>query len=153
MLYGGHFRISVYLTPSAQAVTDDTSGHQRVRLDKWLWAARFYKTRALAAEAIDAGRIEVNGERAKRSKLVQLGDRMGIRRPPFELAIVVTGVRDQRGSATMAAELYTETEASTKAREALSAQLRARGPTAFREKGRPGKKERRDIDRLRGRED
>ena len=134
-------------------MTDDTSASLRVRLDKWLWAARFYKTRAVAAEAIDAGRIEVNGERAKRSKLLQLGDRMTIRRPPFELAIVVTGVREQRGSATIAAELYSESEASTKAREALSAQLKAMGPAAFRDKGRPGKKERRDIDRLRGRED
>lgn len=132
-------------------MTDGTNAG-KVRLDKWLWAARFYKTRALAAEAIDAGRIEVNDERAKRSKLVQAGDTIRIRRPPFEQVISVTAVSEQRGSATFAATLYQETEASSKAREALAEQMRAVGPSAFRDKGRPGKKERRDIERWRGRE-
>lgn len=132
-------------------MTDGTNAG-KVRLDKWLWAARFYKTRALAAEAIDAGRIEVNDERAKRSKLLQAGDTVRIRRPPFEQVLSVTAVSEQRGSATIAATLYQETEASSKAREALAEQMRAVGPSAFRDKGRPGKKERRDIERWRGRE-
>ncbi len=132
-------------------MTDGTNAG-KVRLDKWLWAARFYKTRALAAEAIDAGRIEVNDERAKRAKLLQAGDTVRIRRPPFEQVISVTAVSEQRGSATIAATLYQETEASSKAREALAEQMRAVGPSAFRDKGRPGKKERRDIERWRGRE-
>ncbi len=132
-------------------MTDGTNAG-KVRLDKWLWAARFYKTRALAAEAIDAGRIEVNDERAKRAKLVQAGDTIRMRRPPFEQVISVTAVSVQRGSATIAATLYQETEASSKAREALAEQMRAVGPSAFRDKGRPGKKERRDIERWRGRE-
>ncbi len=133
-------------------MTDDTD-RGRVRLDKWLWAARFFKTRALAAEAIDTGRIEVNDERAKRARVVQLGDTIRIRRPPFEQVVVVTGVSDQRGPASVAAGLYRESDESRQAREALAAQLRAMGPPAFRDKGRPSKKERRDIDRWRGREE
>ncbi|HNV76068.1 MAG TPA: S4 domain-containing protein [Gemmatimonadaceae bacterium] len=133
-------------------MTDDTETAGKVRLDKWLWAARFFKTRALAAEAIDGGRIEVNGERAKRSKAVQVGDTVRVRRPPFEQVVVVTAVSDNRGSATIAAGLYRETDASAQARESLAEQMRAVGPSAFRDKGRPSKKERRDISRLRPRD-
>jgi ribosome-associated heat shock protein Hsp15 len=134
-------------------VTNDTNGTERVRLDKWLWAARFFKTRALAADAIDAGRVEVNGERVKRSKLVQPGDTLRLRRPPFEQVVQVTGTSEQRGPATVAATLYRETDASQAARDALADQLRAIGPSAFRDKGRPSKKERRDIHRLRDHRD
>ncbi len=129
----------------------DGAGAGKVRLDKWLWAARFFKTRALAAEAIDTGRIEVNGERAKRARLVQAGDTIRVRRPPFEHVVRVTATAEQRGSAAVAATLYQETEASSKAREALADQMRAIGPSAFRDQGRPSKKERRDIERWRGR--
>ncbi len=134
-------------------MTDDTESPGKVRLDKWLWAARFFKTRALAAEAIDGGRIEVNGERAKRSKAIQAGDTVRVRRPPFEQVVLVTAVSENRGSATIAAGLYQETDASSKARDALAEQLRGMGPPAFRDKGRPSKKERRDIDRWRSRDD
>lgn len=133
-------------------MTADTD-HGRVRLDKWLWAARFFKTRALAADAIDTGRIEVNDERAKRARVVQVGDTIRIRRPPFEQVVRVTGTSDQRGPASVAAGLYQETDDSRRVREALASQLRAMGPPAFRDKGRPSKKERRDIDRWRGREE
>jgi ribosome-associated heat shock protein Hsp15 len=122
-----------------------------VRLDKWLWAARFFKTRTLAAESIDTGRVEVNGDRVKRSRAVTVGDMVRIRKPPFEQIVEVTGESEQRGSATVAATLYVETEGSRKAREVLAAQMKALGPPVFREKGKPGKKERRDIDRWRGR--
>jgi ribosome-associated heat shock protein Hsp15 len=124
-----------------------------VRLDKWLWAARFYKTRSLAAEAIDAGRVEVNGDRAKRSRAVTAGDKLRIRKPPFEQLIEVLGESEQRGPATVAATLYVESEESRKAREALAAQMRASGPPVFRERGKPGKKDRRAIDKWRGRSD
>ena len=124
-----------------------------VRLDKWLWSARFFKTRTLAAEAIDAGRVEVNGERAKRSRAVAIGDKLRIRKPPFEQLIEVLGESEQRGPATVAATLYAETEESKKAREALAAQFKAMGPPVFRDRGKPGKKERREIDRWRGRDD
>src|SRR3972149_1214572 len=96
-----------------------------VRLDKWLWAARFYKTRSLAAEAIDAGRVEVNGERVKRSRPVTAGDTLHIRKPPFEQLIEVLGESEHRGPASVAATLYAESEESKKAREALAAQFKA----------------------------
>ena len=124
-----------------------------VRLDKWLWAARFFKTRTLAAEAIDAGRVEVNGERAKRSRAITVGDKLRIRKPPFEQVIEVLGESEQRGPASVAATLYSESEESRKAREVLAAQFKAMGPPVFRDRGKPGKKERRTIDRLRGRGD
>ena len=122
-----------------------------VRLDKWLWAARFFKTRTLAAESIDAGRVEVNGERAKRSRGVTVGDTLRIRKPPFEQVIEVLGESEQRGPASVAQMLYAESEASVKARETLAARMKGLGPPVFREKGKPGKKERRAIDRWRGR--
>ena len=124
-----------------------------MRVDKWLWAARFFKTRTLAAEAIDAGRVEVNGERAKRSRAITVGDKLRIRKPPFEQLIEVLGESEQRGPASVAATLYAESEESKKAREALAAQFKAIGPPVFRDRGKPGKKERRTIDRLRGRSD
>jgi ribosome-associated heat shock protein Hsp15 len=122
-----------------------------VRLDKWLWAARFFKTRTLAAESIDAGRVEVNGERAKRSRAITVGDTVRIRKPPFEQVIEVLGESEQRGPASVAQTLYVESEASVKAREKLAAQMKALGPPVFRERGKPGKKDRRAIDRWRGR--
>jgi ribosome-associated heat shock protein Hsp15 len=122
-----------------------------VRLDKWLWAARFFKTRTLAADAIDAGRVEVNGERAKRSRAVTSGDNIRIRKPPFEQLIQVLGESEQRGPATVAATLYVESEESIKAREKMATHLKAMGPPVFRDKGKPTKKDRRSIDRLRGR--
>jgi ribosome-associated heat shock protein Hsp15 len=123
-----------------------TSDQTRVRLDKWLWAARFYKTRPLAAEAIEQGRVEVNGERAKRAKAVGVGDTIRVRQPPFETVLAVRGVSERRGPAAVAATLYEETEASRVARAALAAQLRAAPPPTY-ETGRPSKKDRRDIER------
>ena len=121
-----------------------------VRIDKWLWAARFFKTRSMAAEAIDIGRIEVNEERSKRSRHLAVGDRVRIRRPPFEQVVVVRGLSETRGPATVAQTLYEETAESAAARDKLAAQLKAIGPPAMRE-GKPTKKERRDGDRWRGR--
>jgi ribosome-associated heat shock protein Hsp15 len=87
-------------------------GKDPIRLDIWLWAARFYKTRSLASQAIELGRVLVAGERAKRSRLVRVGDSIVVRHPPFERAIIVQGVSDTRGPAAVAAELYEETEES-----------------------------------------
>jgi ribosome-associated heat shock protein Hsp15 len=128
----------------------DASDAERVRLDKWLWAARFFKTRSLAAAAVAAGKIEVNGERAKRARALRAGDAVTIRRPPFESHIVVRALSEHRGPAAVAALLYTETPASVAAREALAAQLRALPASPF-EKGRPTKKDRRTLDRWRRR--
>ena len=130
--------------------TEDQSG---VRVDKWLWAARFYKTRSLAAEAIDGGKIDVNDERAKRSRLVRVGDRVRVRKPPFAHEVEIRALSEKRGSGAIAALLYEESSESKRARETLALQLKALGPPIFRDKGRPGKKERRDIDRIRGREE
>ena len=123
------------------------------RLDKWLWAARFFKTRSLAAEAIDGGKVEVNGEGAKRSRLVHVGDRVKVRKPPFAHEVEVRRLTEQRGSGSVAATMYEELPESRKVREELAAQMKALGPPIFRDQGKPSKKERRLIDRFRGRED
>jgi ribosome-associated heat shock protein Hsp15 len=121
---------------------------RRVRLDKWLWAARFFKTRSLAAQAVDGGKIDVNGERAKRARLVQAGDTVVIRRPPFEQTVVIGGVSELRGPAREAAALYAETAESREARERLSYQLKNAPTLTFEGGGRPTKRDRRRIERL-----
>lgn len=125
---------------------------QRVRIDKWLWAARFYKTRGLSAMALDSGKVEVNGERAKRSRMVHAGDRIRIRSGPYEHLITVLGVSERRGSALIAQALYEEDPASRKAREAMAAHVRAMNASTGYESGRPTKKDRREIERLKGRD-
>lgn len=120
------------------------STKEAVRLDKWLWAARFFKTRQLAIDAINAGRIEVNGDRAKPSKAVKPGDIMLVRKPPYEFTIAVTGVSEKRGSASIAQGLYEETAASMAAREKLRAELREMPAPIF--KGRPTKRDRRTLE-------
>lgn len=121
----------------------------KVRLDKWLWAARFFKTRAIAATAIETGKVEVNGERAKRAKQLQIGDSLRIRLGPYHHIVTVRGLSEIRGPAPVAAKLYEETAESIKAREAMAAQVKAAATGASYEKGRPTKKDRRDIERLR----
>ena len=86
----------------------------KVRLDKWLWAARFFKTRALAATAIETGKVEVNGERAKRAKALQVGDSLRIRIGPYNHIVTVRALSENRGPAPVAAKLYEETEESLK---------------------------------------
>ena len=122
----------------------------KVRLDKWLWAARFYKTRSLAADAIEGGKVELNGERVKRAKNVQLGDEVSVRVGPYEHVVVVRGLSERRGPASVAQTLYEETPESGTARAKLAEQLRMAPPAfVFEERGRPTKKDRRDLSRLR----
>lgn len=128
--------------------TQDT----RVRLDKWLWAARFYKTRSLAAEAIAGGKVQVNGERVKRAKSLQEGDEVRIRLGPYEHQILVRKLSERRGPASDAARLYEETPASRAAREAMALQLKSLHAAFVPERGRPTKKDRRDIRRFKGKE-
>jgi ribosome-associated heat shock protein Hsp15 len=116
-----------------------------VRLDKWLWAARFFKTRSLAVEAIEGGRVSVNGDRAKPAKNVKVGDAVAIRKPPFEFAVTVTGLADKRGSAAIAAKLYEETAESRARRTVLAAEIKSLPQPRF--KGRPTKKTRRDYEK------
>ena len=120
----------------------------RVRLDKWLWAARFFKTRSAAAQAVDGGKVDVAGERAKRARLVQAGDVIMIRRPPFEHELVVRALSETRGPAKEAVLLYEETAASREARERLAYQLKNAPTLTFHGVGRPTKRDRRVIDRL-----
>jgi ribosome-associated heat shock protein Hsp15 len=124
----------------------------RVRIDKWLWAARFFKTRSLAADAVAGGKVQVNGERVKRAKPLQVGDELRIRLGPFEHQVVVRVLSDRRGPASQAAALYEEKEASRLAREALALQLKSVHAIFAPEHGRPTKKDRREINRLKGRE-
>ena len=122
----------------------------RVRIDKWLWAARFFKTRSLAAEAIAAGKVELNEERVKAAKLIGLGDSVSVRIGPYLHVVTVRGLSERRGPATVAATLYEETAESVAARAKLAEQLRM-APAAFvyEDKGRPTKRDRREIDRFR----
>jgi ribosome-associated heat shock protein Hsp15 len=124
----------------------------KVRLDKWLWAARFYKTRSLAADAVEKGKVEVNGERAKRAKLLQAGDSLRIRLGPYHHVVTVRAVSEKRGPATVAAKLYEESAEGRKAREAMQIQVKAAQSVPGYERGRPSKKDRREIERLRRRD-
>jgi|ERR1043166_6735938 ribosome-associated heat shock protein Hsp15 len=131
------------------ASTGDAAGDDRVRLDKWLWAARFYKTRSIAADAVAGGKVEVNDERAKPAKAVNVGDRVRLRLGPYEHTVIVRALSDRRGPAAVAHTLYDETPESVAERERLAA-LHRMAPAAFvfEEKGRPTKKDRRDLTRL-----
>ncbi len=124
-----------------------------VRLDKWLWAARFFKTRAEASLAIAAGKVEVNDAKAKRAKTLHVGDRIRIRKSPYEFRLTVRMLSEQRGRATQAATLYEEDPASKAARERLSLQLRIAPTPGYEGKGRPTKRDRRELERLRGDEE
>ena len=116
-----------------------------MRIDKWLWAARFYKTRALAVEAIEAGHVSVNGERPKPAKVLKVGDGVVLRRAPFEHVIEVKALSDKRGPAVVAATLYEETPESRAKRTAIAAEMKAQPQPRF--KGRPTKKTRRDYEK------
>jgi len=114
------------------------------RLDKWLWCVRLFKTRTLAADAIKAGRVEVNGVEAKPSRVVRPGDRMMVKQPPFVLDVTVTGIHSQRVSASIAATLYQESEASVLARRDLAERLRMTAVVEDPRHGKLSKKDRRD---------
>jgi ribosome-associated heat shock protein Hsp15 len=122
----------------------------KVRLDKWLWAARFFKTRSLAADAIEGGKVELNGDTVKRAKNVQVGDEVSVRLGPYEHVVVVRGVSERRGPASVAQTLYEETPESAAARARLAEQHRMAPPAfVWEDRGRPTKKDRRDISRFR----
>jgi len=126
---------------------DKNAESAKLRIDKWLWAARFFKTRSLAIAAIESGKVEVNEVRVKPAKSVDAGDLVAIRLGPSQFVVEVLGLSDKRGPAPQAQKLYKETEASIKRREELAFQRKAQAQNETRE-GRPTKKERRDIDRF-----
>lgn len=117
-----------------------------VRLDLWLWAARFFRTRALSKQAVEGGKVEVNDASAKPSKLVRVGDHVRVRRGDDVFQVAILGVSDTRGAAPIAQALYAETEASRIARDAAREQRRLAQPTG--PQTRPGKKARREISKL-----
>ena len=121
-----------------------------VRIDKWLWAARFFKTRTLATDAVDAGKVRVNEERVKPARSVKVGDTLDIDNGATQWEVVVRDLSDVRGSAAVAQALYEETEASIAKRENLAEQRKLfREPSALI-KGRPTKRDRRLLDKSRG---
>lgn len=123
---------------------------ERLRIDKWLWAARFFKTRSLAAQAVDAGRVQLNGARVKPSREVRPGDAVRVLAGGLEWVVTVRRLADRRGPATAARALYEESEASRLAREAEAAARKAHPDPAFGMKGRPSKRDRRLLRRLTG---
>jgi ribosome-associated heat shock protein Hsp15 len=128
----------------------ESSSADRVRIDKWLWAARFYKTRSIASDAIAGGKVELNRERVKPAKMIQVGDEIRLRLGPYEHVVIVRALSERRGPASVAATLYEETPASIAARAKHAEQLRM-APAAFvyEEKGRPTKRDRRELERFR----
>jgi ribosome-associated heat shock protein Hsp15 len=123
----------------------------RLRIDKWLWAARFYKTRSLAVEEIDRGRVEVNGQAVKPAREVKPGDTVALRHGAVRREVVVKGVSGVRGPAPVAQQLYEETPDSIAARERAAEQRRlSPEPAQSIEHGRPTKRGRRELDDARG---
>lgn len=116
-----------------------------IRIDKWLWAARFFKTRSLATKAVSGGHVHVNGQRIKPSRSVQVGDKLRIKRGLTEFEVVVSGLSERRGPATVARELYLETEESIKRREANAEQRRIERMTSIGPSRKPDKRDRRKI--------
>lgn len=121
-----------------------------VRIDKWLWAARFFKTRSLATEAVDGGRVQLNGLRVKPSKEVKAGDRVEVSIGDLRWELRVEGLSEKRGPATEARKLYSETEASLAERQKVQEERHLRVEPAQEIHGRPTKRDRRQIDRWRG---
>ena len=126
-----------------------TPSVERVRIDKWLWAARFFKTRSAATDAVLGGHVHVAGERVKPAKEVGAGDRVEIRRGEVRWTVVVTAVAERRGSAAIAATLYDETPESLAARDQARVERRLARPLGADLGARPTKQDRRRIDALR----
>jgi ribosome-associated heat shock protein Hsp15 len=120
---------------------------EKLRIDKWLWAARFYKTRSLASEEIDKGRVSVNGQEVKPAREVKAGDTVAMRREGSTRTVLVKGISAMRGPAPVAQQLYEETAESIRARELSAEQRRvAPEPSLSIEHGRPTKRGRRDLE-------
>src|ERR1017187_2976863 len=122
-----------------------------VRMDKWLWAARFFKTRSLAARACELGRIEANGQPAKPARDVRAGDRLQVKNDSGDFQVEVLGLSEMRGPVAVAQTLYRETEVSRELRLKLAEERKAMPHFEASREGKPSKRDRRGIDRLRGR--
>ena len=124
-----------------------TEDSEKFRIDKWLWAARFFKTRAIAATAVETGKVQVNGARVKPAKAIAAGDTLTLRLGPYTHVVEVLGLSNKRGPAPEAQKLYRETEESRAKRSALALELKAQA-VAQTQKGRPTKKDRREIEQF-----
>ena len=124
-----------------------TDTEEKFRIDKWLFAARFFKTRSLAADAIESGKVHLNGARVKPAKTLLIGDELNVRIGHYRYVIQVLALSNRRGPASVAQQLYSETDESRRQREIIAKSLKAQ-PRAFYTKGRPTKRNRRDIMRL-----
>jgi len=132
--------------------SDRASGRASVRIDKWLWAARFFKTRALAQKSCEMGRVESNGHLAKPARDARVGDRLKIRNEAGEFEVEVLALSEMRGPAAHAQTLYRETEASREQRMKLAAELKAMQQVeGYLPAAKPSKRDRRQINRFRGR--
>ena len=123
----------------------------RVRIDKWLWAARFFKTRSLALRACELGRIESNGQLAKPAREVHIGDRLQVKNPSGDFQVEVLLLSEMRGPASVAQTLYRETDASRELRLKLAEERKTMPHFEPVHAGKPSKRNRREFDRLRGR--
>lgn len=124
---------------------------ETVRIDRWLWAARFYKTRTLASSEVAGGKVRINDQRPKPASPVRVGDVVRVRKPPYEYVVEVTALAERRGPAKAARKLYEESEESLEKRRRRRIQMREVPVPTYDGKGRPTKKERREIERLRRR--
>lgn len=122
-----------------------------VRIDRWLWAARFFKTRTLAAKACELGRIASNGQPAKAAREVRIGDRLQVKNDSGEFQVEVLLLSETRGPAAVAQTLYRETDASRELRLKLAEERKAMPHLETSREGKPSKRDRRELDRLRGR--
>lgn len=129
----------------SKAGDNNTAGTVHVRIDKWLWAARFFKTRSLAKAAIEGGKVHCNGERCKCSRELEVGQELTIRQGFDERTVIVKGLDEHRRGAPEAARLYEETPASIASREVLAAQRKAQNAMMETSAGRPSKQDRRRI--------
>jgi ribosome-associated heat shock protein Hsp15 len=135
------------------SATDHDDPHDlRVRIDKWLWAARFFKTRSLAAQAVEGGRVRLNGERVKPAKDLKPGDELAIHIGELEWVVEVQELAVRRGPATQARKLYAEREESRARREAVMAARKTEPEPGFGLHGRPTKRDRRMIRRYTGKD-
>jgi ribosome-associated heat shock protein Hsp15 len=128
-----------------------TTVRSSVRMDKWLWAARFFKTRALAARACDLGRILSNGNEAKPSRDVHAGDRLHIRTEAGDFDVEVRSLSEIRGPAAVAQTLYQETDESRELRQKLTDERRAAMQQGLIREGKPSRRDRQELNRVRGR--
>jgi len=135
----------------SESVSESGPAHAAVRIDRWLWAARFFKTRSLAKQAVEGGKVHIEGHRAKPAKEIRIGRELTIRRGDSEMTVVVTELSEQRGPAKVAQLLYRETEHSIEHRETAAARRRMERAGLQVPSRKPTKKDRRDLHKFKSR--